>query len=628
MRFSDFRIGSRIYAGFAAVIAVAAAVATVGFVGLSNIDREVGKFVSVSGNTVRNLRVQQAAERMRGDVFRYRFTEDEASVEEFVAQQRAAITFLEAAGRATISEQRRALYASAATTFGDGRKAFDQMVEIGGEIAAARGRLFSGGDALTAATDKLSAGAASLDDVKVRAEATSVVRAMLLVRVANWRFLATRDPQGPATFKTDAAAADAALVALEKDEGAASLRNAIVLVKAALQDYAANFSAVSTAMTQAEEHYQNTVQPIFARIGEDGEAAQRSLDDDLAATQRRTSATVTRTMELQGALAAIGIILGFAFAFATGRSISRPMTAMTAAMRRLAGGDISVDVPARQRNDEIGEMAKAFEVFKQSMRAEEQRRGLEAQLQHSQRLEALGTLAGGVAHDINNTLVPVLLLSKLAMKQLPAESREYANMATILHAGERARDLVRQILAFTRKEAPTRRLVDVVALLRESLKMVRSSIQSTITFEEAIEEVPLVRGDPSQIHQVVINLIVNAAQAIGAAMGTISVRLALDAAVTLAENPDAAARPAIRLTVRDTGSGMEEDTMRRIFEPFFTTKPVGEGTGLGLSVVHSIVAQHGGRMTVESRLGAGTVFDVFLPAAAEMSVPAAADAAA
>ncbi len=249
--------------------------------------------------------------------------------------------------------------------------------------------------------------------------------------------------------------------------------------------------------------------------------------------------------------------------------------------------------------------------------AEEQRRALEAQLQHSQRLEALGTLAGGVAHDLNNTLVPVVALAKMAMKRLPDDSRDYANMATVLRAGERARDLVRQILAFSRKDAPTRQLVDLGALLRESLRMVRASIQSTITFEETVEDVPPIHGDPAQLHQIIINLVVNAAQAIGTAMGTITVRLALDPALRLAETADGPRRPAIRLTVRDTGCGMEEATMRRIFEPFFTTKPVGEGTGLGLSVVHGIVSQHGGRMAVDSRLGEGTVFDVHLPAAAD-----------
>jgi PAS domain S-box-containing protein len=245
-------------------------------------------------------------------------------------------------------------------------------------------------------------------------------------------------------------------------------------------------------------------------------------------------------------------------------------------------------------------------------RSEDQRRALEAQLQHSQRLEALGTLAGGVAHDLNNTLVPVVALTKLVMRRLAQESREHANLATVLRAGERARDLVRQILAFARKDMPTRQRVDLAALLRESLRMVRASIPATITLTERIDAVPLLYGDPAQLHQIVINLVVNAVQAIGGAMGTITVSLALDPAAPLPAESEADARPTLRLSIRDTGCGMDEATMRRAFEPFFTTKPVGEGTGLGLSVVHGIVARHGGSMTVASRPGEGTVFDVYL----------------
>jgi two-component system, cell cycle sensor histidine kinase and response regulator CckA len=123
-------------------------------------------------------------------------------------------------------------------------------------------------------------------------------------------------------------------------------------------------------------------------------------------------------------------------------------------------------------------------------------------------------------------------------------------------------------------------------------------------------EVPLVYGDPAQLHQIVINLVVNAAQAIGANVGTIAVALAVVSDPPAASDPAAAEQPMLRLTVCDTGCGMSEARMQRIFEPFFTTKPVGEGTGLGLSIVHGIVVQHGGRMTVESRHGQGTRFDV------------------
>jgi signal transduction histidine kinase len=244
--------------------------------------------------------------------------------------------------------------------------------------------------------------------------------------------------------------------------------------------------------------------------------------------------------------------------------------------------------------------------------AERRERELERQLLHAQRLDALGTLAGGIAHDLNNTLVPVLGLTKLTMRRVPKESREYSNLGTILQAGERARDLVRQILAFTRKEEPARQIVDLASMVRDSLKMLCASLPSTIHIEELIEEVPLVSANPAQLHQVMINLVVNAAQAIGDQMGTITVRL-------VAETPDTARRtpPTIHLAISDTGCGMDEAVARRIFEPFFTTKNVGEGTGLGLSVVHGIIAQHGGRIGVESRVGHGTRFDVYLPGLSE-----------
>jgi PAS domain S-box-containing protein len=247
-------------------------------------------------------------------------------------------------------------------------------------------------------------------------------------------------------------------------------------------------------------------------------------------------------------------------------------------------------------------------------RSVQRQRELEQQLQHAQKLDALGTLAGGIAHDLNNTLVPVLGLAKLTMRRLPEGGRDRANLATILQAGERARDLVRQILAFSRKEQPTRQATDLAALLRDSLKMLSASLPSTIRIDERIESVPLLLADPGQLHQIVINLIVNAAQAIGDEMGTIAVSLAAAPAGTLDGELGGKAAPAVHLAVRDTGCGIDMATQRRVFEPFFTTKAVGEGTGLGLSVVHGIVVQHGGRITVSSRVGQGTRFDVYLPA--------------
>lgn len=246
-------------------------------------------------------------------------------------------------------------------------------------------------------------------------------------------------------------------------------------------------------------------------------------------------------------------------------------------------------------------------------KAEAQRLRLVEQLQHSQKLELIGTLAGGIAHELNNALVPVLALAKLTIKLLPEGSREHRNLATIRDAAERARDLVKNILAFSRKETPTRISVDLAASVGRSLDLLRPVIPSTIRIEERIGIVPLLLADPDGLHQLLVNLIANAAQAIGDHHGTIFIELA---AVPDTQRPQGSLSPSsdlIRLSVSDTGCGMDEATIKHIFDPFFTSKPVGEGTGLGLSTVHGIVAQLGGRIAVESRVGQGTRFDILLP---------------
>jgi PAS domain S-box-containing protein len=235
--------------------------------------------------------------------------------------------------------------------------------------------------------------------------------------------------------------------------------------------------------------------------------------------------------------------------------------------------------------------------------AEAKRLELEMQLLHAQKLESLGTLAGGIAHDLNNTLTPIVALSKLVQASLPDGAREHRNLEIIRNAGIRARDLVKQILAFSRRESPKKELVDLAGLIDESLAMLRASIPATIRIDVSAEDVPPVVADPSHLQQVLVNLVMNAAQAIGGGMGTIEVGLSCGGAEFVC------------LSVSDTGCGMKEEIRLRIFDPFFTTKPAGEGTGLGLAVVHGIVSSHGGRIEVASAPGSGARFEVHLPTA-------------
>jgi len=239
--------------------------------------------------------------------------------------------------------------------------------------------------------------------------------------------------------------------------------------------------------------------------------------------------------------------------------------------------------------------------------AEERQSELERQLLHSQKLEALGTLAGGIAHDLNNTLMPILALSELLMRKMPQGSGEREDLETVVQASRHGRDLVRRILAFSRHQQVAKARVDLAAICRQALQMLRPTIPAMVLISEEIEDVPLILADPGQMQQVVVNLVTNATQAIADRMGTITLSLSQSGKF-------------ICLRVADTGCGIDAETKGRIFEPFFTTKNVGEGTGLGLSVVHGIVTNHGGLIEVDSQLGKGTEFTILLPVLGPVAV--------
>jgi signal transduction histidine kinase len=237
--------------------------------------------------------------------------------------------------------------------------------------------------------------------------------------------------------------------------------------------------------------------------------------------------------------------------------------------------------------------------------AEAHRRELETQLHHAQKQEALGQLAGGIAHDLNNALTPVLIMTEMAMETYAEGSPEQTNLALAVQGARRSKELVQRILAFTRREVAKKQECDLASVVREAMTMLRAGLPATIELVTRLERVPVVFGDSGQLYQAVINLVTNAAHAIGDAIGKIEVTLRL--------SDDGSA---IRLTVADSGCGMDETTRQRIFDPFFTTKAVNEGTGLGLSIVHGIVTAHGGTIAVTSQRGHGSTFDIDFPIAA------------
>ncbi len=259
------------------------------------------------------------------------------------------------------------------------------------------------------------------------------------------------------------------------------------------------------------------------------------------------------------------------------------------------------------------ELATTLEQLQAEM---EERQRLTEELRQVQKMEAVGRLAGGVAHDFNNILAAMIGYTELATQNIPASSLAWPQLQEVLRAGQRAKALVQQILTFSRRTKQAYTPVQLPPLVEESLALLRASLPSTIEIRQHIDpEVGAVLGDPSQLHQVIINMCANAEYAMRQAGGVLEVRLeAVDVDTALAaQYPTLHLGPHVRLTVRDTGQGMPPDVVERIYDPFFTTKEVGAGTGIGLSVVHGIVVNYGGTITVESQVGHGTTFMIYLP---------------
>jgi len=248
--------------------------------------------------------------------------------------------------------------------------------------------------------------------------------------------------------------------------------------------------------------------------------------------------------------------------------------------------------------------------------AEGERKRPEAQLAQAQKMESIGTLAGGVAHDFNNILSPIILHTEMILEDTPAENPLRLNLEEIYSASMRARDLVKQILTFSRQTERERIPLVLNSIIKEAIKMLRSSLPSTVEIRQNIESgVRPVLADPTQIHQIMLNLCTNAAHAMREKGGVLDVGL-IDVDLNPADTahiPDLEAGQYAKLTVSDTGIGMESSVKERIFDPYFTTKEKGEGTGLGLSVVHGIVKSYNGVILVDSEPGKGTTFQVFLP---------------
>jgi signal transduction histidine kinase/ActR/RegA family two-component response regulator len=266
-----------------------------------------------------------------------------------------------------------------------------------------------------------------------------------------------------------------------------------------------------------------------------------------------------------------------------------------------------------KNNERLKKEIKARELEKK------EKESLERQLVQAHKMESIGTLAGGIAHDFNNILSSIIGYTELTLDDIETGTLAADNLQEVYKAGIRAKDLVKQILAFARQSDESMKPIQIHPIVEDVLKLIRSTIPTTIEINVDMKSDALIVGNSTQIHQVMMNLCTNAAQAMEENGGCLNISLKnCDIGKSQSDKmPELEKAPYIEIMVTDTGIGIAPDIIESVFEPYFTTKPQGKGTGMGLSMVHGIVESHGGKITVKSTLGKGTQFTVFLPVSKE-----------
>ncbi|MFN2601940.1 MAG: ATP-binding protein [Gemmatimonadaceae bacterium] len=333
---------------------------------------------------------------------------------------------------------------------------------------------------------------------------------------------------------------------------------------------------------------------------------------------------VLRIMPTAGAVALVGALLVWLFS----RRITRRIVRLTEEVDRMELGDRAPSSSKVVDADEISRLGRAFERMSQRVKSQ---RELEAQLRQSQKLEAIGRLAGGIAHDFNNILTVIRNYGEMVREVLPAHGEVRNDMDEVIRASDRASGLTRQLLAFSRHQIVTPRVLDLNEVVKNAERMLRRLVPSNIELVTSLDpSLGRITADSGQIEQVILNLTINAADALPSG-GKITIHTQnadLDDTFSKGVGSFASANgthpkgPYASLVVTDNGSGMDRETLAKIFDPFFTTKEPGKGTGLGLSTVHGIVEQNDGRVWVYSEPDRGTTFKLYFPVVeSEVAVP-------
>ena len=360
-------------------------------------------------------------------------------------------------------------------------------------------------------------------------------------------------------------------------------------------------------------------------LADNGQPARMHLVRSLSASVVPMISELGRSFLLFGVLAVLLAVIGAA---AVSRTSLRPLANFVKFMRSGAETGAYARYSDPDAPPEIATLTEAYNRLIESLRHEhEQLRASQEQLRQSQKLEAVGTLAGGIAHDFNNMLSVIMGYTQLSMDELATDHPVRADLANIAEASERAHGMVRQLLAFSRKQVLQPQVLDLNQVMKELEALLQPLLGEDVEVRmDLMPKLNRIMADRGQIEQVLVNLVVNARDAMPTG-GIISIETGNVVLDERYDQPDAIpAGPAVMVCVADTGTGMDAAVLERIFEPFYTTKEPGKGTGLGLSTVYGIIKQSGGNVRVYSEPGKGTTFRIFFPVAQESNAAAAADA--
>jgi signal transduction histidine kinase len=361
---------------------------------------------------------------------------------------------------------------------------------------------------------------------------------------------------------------------------------------------------------------------IVLPIVQTGHNAELRLGFDEQRTLDRIRLALSRMLWLLASYLTVAVTIATALSY----RLSRPIQRLRDVSRAIASGDYAKELDVSTGIRELHELAVDLEGMRRELvgvnqklqakiqekeASETRREELQKQLRHRQRLETVGTLASGIAHEINNVLVPIILFTETVLQDLTLSGESRGDLVRVLAAARRAKDVVKKILTFSR-ELDDAKLspVDLSAVIAEGLNLFAALTPASIEIRTELSPgMPLVRADATLALHLVLNLCTNAYQAMEGSDGVLTIGLAYRNVIATGT----AVKSGVEFWVSDTGHGMDSITVERIFEPFFTTRSIGQGTGLGLSVVHGIVESFGATISVETKIGAGTTFRVFFP---------------